>query len=700
MIINSIELNNFRIYNGRNVVDLTPEQGKNIIVITGQNGFGKTTFLMSLVWCLYGRQMEHVDEIYAKEIKDKKSYGNYISNSLNDSAKAKGESCFSVALTFSDFTDEEVSTLKTKEIKVERTYDVNTGRENLEIYFNGRTNRDWSLLNKEDALKEKEYFIRERLLALEVAKFFFFDAERIVAFANSSGNEQSTMLGNSYTQVLGIQRYADLRDQLERVKDEYRKSSVDAKESAEYNEIVIKLENVENELNVLRERKLELEHDKQQYKEDSEEIQVQIVREGDVISDEELQNLRKKENELQDKTAEIQEHLKDLYNIIPFGICGGLLADLVQQVEMEKEYKIQQFAAENVDERTNCLLNDLDERMREKNLRTDVTIRRFYEDEITALIRKYFSGNDKAEDFVDFVELHQLNDNQVKELYTLVAKTRDCRSAFLNLYNQYSSTQGDATLIRRKIAEAEQKGESELLQKLHVQKEALDARYDSAMQEIYDTEVDIKNKKEEKKNLQQRKENLAKKINVSKENEAYDKEIKRLIKILDSFIREFKKRRAYSLGTRISTKLSQFLHKKDLIGKVEVMIIGNDIEIKLSGPNANKIEQSSLSNGEKQMFSSAVLASLVDETGIKFPVFIDSPLQKFDTEHTKSILTKFYPRVSEQVVVFPLLHKELTEPEYELIKDRVAKAYVIQKRDEGSHFKRIDKETLFTYNRA
>ena len=71
MFIKEIELNNFRIYKGSNKINLLPQDNKNIIVVSGKNGFGKTTFLMSLVWCLYGKQMEKVDELYQKEITDK-----------------------------------------------------------------------------------------------------------------------------------------------------------------------------------------------------------------------------------------------------------------------------------------------------------------------------------------------------------------------------------------------------------------------------------------------------------------------------------------------------------------------------------------------------------------------------------------------------------------------------------------------------
>ena len=101
MFIKEIELNNFRIYKGKNIISLLHTDDKNVTVISGKNGFGKTTFLMSLVWCLYGRQMDRVDELYEKEIRDKGNYTKYISESLNRKAREEGEKEFSVSVTFS-----------------------------------------------------------------------------------------------------------------------------------------------------------------------------------------------------------------------------------------------------------------------------------------------------------------------------------------------------------------------------------------------------------------------------------------------------------------------------------------------------------------------------------------------------------------------------------------------------------------------
>jgi DNA sulfur modification protein DndD len=55
MLINKIILNNYRLYEGENTISFNFDESKNIYLVCGENGFGKTTFLHSLLWCLYGR---------------------------------------------------------------------------------------------------------------------------------------------------------------------------------------------------------------------------------------------------------------------------------------------------------------------------------------------------------------------------------------------------------------------------------------------------------------------------------------------------------------------------------------------------------------------------------------------------------------------------------------------------------------------
>ena len=104
--------------------------------------------------------------------------------------------------------------------------------------------------------------------------------------------------------------------------------------------------------------------------------------------------------------------------------------------------------------------------------------------------------------------------------------------------------------------------------------------------------------------------------------------------------------------------------------------------------------------GERQMYASALLSSLVDESEIEFPVFIDSPMQKFDEEHAENIIRHFYPNVSKQVVIFPLINKELTAKEYRVLQPKVCKAFLIKNTStDSSEFQETTPEQfIITYN--
>ena len=191
-------------------------------------------------------------------------------------------------------------------------------------------------------------------------------------------------------------------------------------------------------------------------------------------------------------------------------------------------------------------------------------------------------------------------------------------------------------------------------------------------------------------------EELAKKIKLDESYVGKDKLVSRLIETLDIFIREIKIRKKHYLEGRLISSLQSLMHKKDFIRTVNVEISSDILEVHLGDRNGHKIRKEDLSKGEQQLYVTALLKSLVEESGIDFPIFVDSPLQKFDAQHAHNIITSFYPTVSKQVVILPILNKEITEKEYELLSDNVATAYIINNIDcNSSEFIKIDPKLLF-----
>lgn len=163
MFIDSIILHNYRAYKGRNETSFIPGK-KNIFLIAGNNGFGKTTFLTSLVWCLYGKLMVDVDEKFRRDINDAQGYKNYARQSLHkelanivDSYKIsteerkqilrngysseneciKNNSQYYVEISI---TNVFIPSIPCRTITIRRTYDYFLEIESIEVLIDGQIN--------------------------------------------------------------------------------------------------------------------------------------------------------------------------------------------------------------------------------------------------------------------------------------------------------------------------------------------------------------------------------------------------------------------------------------------------------------------------------------------------------------------------------------------------------------------------------
>jgi DNA sulfur modification protein DndD len=700
MYIKEIELNNFRIYKGVNKINLSPEKDKNVIVVSGKNGFGKTTFLMSLVWCLYGKNMQNVDELYQKEIGDKGGYGKYIGNSLNRLAKSEGETKFSVSVTFRDVKIPEITC---NEIKITRTYDIVTSAsDKVEVLVDGFQNELIQDLTTDGKQDGEEIFIRDFILPIEIAKFFFFDAEKIVSLAEINSPEQRRLLSKAYTEVLGIKKYEDLKDQLESIQDEYRKKSAKPQEKSELSQIIADIDKTQIEIEEIEKSIQKINDEKLEKVNASNDIQRKLIQEGNQMTLEQLNKLKEEESGLNNKLSLLQDDLKELFDLIPFGLAGETLMEVSTQLTNEKNYRTNKFIQEDVGEKTNKILDDIEQEKKSFPTAIPTEIRNFYENQIKNLVRKHFFA-DAPELPSNFEALHDFSDAETNELNGLVNNLKHTfKEAFTRLNDEYSRSKNQLDSIRRKIRDAEKDAEDEYISNLRSEKERLDLRVMSIEKDIYDYKEKIGGLKNDIKTLKQRQEELRKKIDDSRKYSAKEEKAQEVIDRLKGFIKSFKEEKKKSLESNILNELNILMHKKGFIKKVAVDInqSGDDVDINLFNSRNEKIDKGSLSMGERQMYASALLKALVDESDIEFPVFIDSPMQKFDRDHAENVIKEFYPNVSKQVVLFPLIHKELTESEFNLLKPKISKAYLIHNfsMDASKFVESVPDQLIKTYN--
>lgn len=693
MIIKQIELNNFRIYKGLNVIDFNKETNKNIFIISGRNGFGKTTFLMSLVWCLYGRQMEDVDDLYKQEIADQGGYSRYVNNALNRLAEVEGETSFHIAVTFTDLA---IPDFPCNEIKIVRSFNKLTGgTDKVEIFIDGHTNE----LTREVG---PEIFIRDFLLPKEIAKFFFFDAEKIVSLAEVSSLDQQKKLSKAYSEVLGIKKYEDLKEELEELRYNLRKDSASFSDRQELIKIEAEIELAKNEIEENKKSILEITDKLDFAKQELGTVQEKLIRAGSFITVEELNELKKREAELLSVSDRLSEELKESFDLVPFALGGRLLLDVHNQLESESKMKSSKFQSETILKKTEDVINDLTAaNPTNEDLVIPFKVREFYADTLRKIIKKHFYPEfDSSSEEIQ--PLHDFSEAEKNEFNAMVSNIKNSfKESFKRISGDHQQAKNEWNAIRKKIRDAESNQEETIIIALKDQKRKLESQIDNLQRDKVQTELRSEDRDKEINVKERQKQDLTKKIKVSEQNKEKDENASKLISSLQEFIVTFKEKKKQSLEEEILRGLEMLMHKKGFIKRVEVEIAEDLIDIKLFNERNKEIRKESLSKGEQQMYATALLRGLVEESDIDFPVFIDSPMQKFDEQHAENIVKYFYPSIADQVVIFPLINKELSLKEFDLLLPSLAKTYLINNihQDKSEFIPLEPSEFIATYNR-
>ena len=116
--------------------------------------------------------------------------------------------------------------------------------ESIEVLIDGFENETVKDL-AQDKLLGEEIFIRDYILPIEVAKFFFFDAEKIVTLAEANTVEQRKNLSKAYSEILGIKKYEDLKNEYEDIQKRLRQQSASKEEQVKLNNYEAEVSNNE-----------------------------------------------------------------------------------------------------------------------------------------------------------------------------------------------------------------------------------------------------------------------------------------------------------------------------------------------------------------------------------------------------------------------------------------------------------------------
>lgn len=668
MLIKQIKISNFRSYYNDVTIDFDSQENKNITLISGKNGFGKTTFLTSLIWGFYGKLMSKVENKYKTEIKGSGGYENFLLQQFNRNQKNK--TILKVEIVLIDIL---IPSIPCKEVKIIRSFDVDTKKENLEILIDGNQNELTRKVGYEN-------FINDFILPRDIAKFFFFDSEKIVSLAEAKTKEELKSLSKAYSEVLGLKKYDDLKNGLNTLISNLKRRGVSSDESKKLSELLNEKNELDKEIDFIQETLKDNSNNIENLRSKSDILQEKLIREGNTITLNEFKSLKSEYLKLSENSKRIRKDLNNSLEFTPFIISFNLFEKVINQIKIEikgKESSIDKSSIQKITSILNHTLKEIEDERRESYIKV-------FEQEISLLSK---NDNKILLDFSDETnrKILSIHDN--------------IKNTFLDKYKSLLKEEKDNRFLMnkklRKIQSFESKKSSPLNQKFREEKEIVDDQLEKSLiksGELSYTKSQLSN---QLSNVNKRISEIENRQKVIGDDKRKLELSEKVLKRLENITERIKVEKKYSLEKSILIGLNSLMHKSNFIEKVKIEIHQDYLEIHLIDADGQFIDKESMSKGEQQLYATSILKSLVEESGITFPIFVDSPLQKFDKEHSENIIQKFYPKISKQVVLFPLVEKEITFEEYKLMEKNISSLHKIVNQNGNSDIIKVKSKKEF-----
>lgn len=149
--------------------------------------------------------------------------------------------------------------------------------------------------------------------------------------------------------------------------------------------------------------------------------------------------------------------------------------------------------------------------------------------------------------------------------------------------------------------------------------------------------------------------------------------------LLEQVIAECYPRHIDEIAEEMTDAYRSMAHKK-LLKKVE---IAEDCSVKLLGDEGFDMRSIDASAGENQIFALSLIAAIGLASKREFPIVMDTPLARLDSEHRRQVLKYFTEKMGEQVIL--LSQPDEVRGEYlDAIRSRICVAYTIHHTELGN----------------
>jgi DNA sulfur modification protein DndD len=647
VIIRNVGFENFGLYQGDVVLDLTPASlrgiARPVVLIGGRNGVGKTTLLEAVRLALYGRRAigTRVGQV---------QYEEYLRSRIHrPAASTPPPTGASVSLEF-DFAEDGV----VRRYRVRRSWQARgrTVAESLEL------TRDDEIVT--DIPREEWHSFLQDLIPPGVSQLFFFDGERIQEIADGDHDEEH--LASAIRGLLGVELVARLRTDLGLyLARHHRGTQSDASTCLE--SVLADLGGLDEQIATVAEELGKLSAAREAEGRTADQLRRRFVAEGGDLAARRTQLLQERDSLVDQINRRVTELRDTAGRLMPFTVAPSLTrrfraavrdADAFEravqrpQIASAIQEAIRRWRRENIPTRTG-------EWSREQWRDLSAFFTAWATDgEVAARGIVNLASSDRA------VLLGQLDDAEstvrprLEALANDLTRLQERERELANLLQRADDGASSDVLddLRRAeqrvgAAEATLQAREEELRQLRIRRAKLERDRESAL--TLQTQLAAA----------EHRAGLAAKAS----------------RALAEYERRLLERKVTQLRGEVVRCYNRLARKGDVLS--DVRIDSETFAVALVDAAGREVSKSALSAGEKQIYAISVLWALARTSGRSLPMIVDTPLARLDTEHRANLVMRYFPEASHQVILLST-DTEVDRALLESLKDAVGRSWVLE----------------------
>ncbi len=647
MKFKSITINNLFSYHGQIKFEFN-NASQPISLIIGENGFGKTSFINSIKIALHGitKDLLQIGELtLSKQDYIIGSSTKNFSGVLNRIAKSEGKNKASIIIELEDGGL----------YRIKREFSISDNSYNEKLTIQDFENESFFYDY------EAQDFINYKI-SPTLAKFFFFDGEKIQTIADFS-------------------------------KDEFRQMLEDVLELDIYDQLVMDSENVIKKINkqelnpelqkILTQKEEELENIKSAIEEKEESLKEETLKLKELISQENQldKRLKKLEGKHKKPLKEAKENLSNLEEekqkyLTTFKELSYIQLPLLLNRKLKE--KVSKDLNENYKGNISISKNIIDIKRKEFLSQIEDS----QKDSIEKIFDKVFNSenNKQSVPFADSIKI-EAQYKELKEvslsniLDRLISIKDDIKHYEDEIYSLELQMQDD-----KKEYEEDFKKVKLIAQDIGVQKE----RINELENKLNQLSLDKKEIEREiaKTSIQDHQNSLAK-IKIES--------LEATIKVSKQMKEKIKEDKREMLEESINIKFN--LLKKEGY-EADKIVLDNDFNINVFDKNQRAMDILSSSSGQKQVIATALIWGISEYISEEIPMIIDTPLGRLDEKNQSLILNQFYPNASSQVLILPT-PSELRHEGFKNLKDEISQIFTLSNQGSATSMNEQNKSDFF-----